>query len=84
MTFKIQQFIENKLLNAEYEFDKSVGQWAGWIKGLPGVYAQCDSVELARRELAETLEEYILASLQEKKKIKGFNIKLLQNYAPAN
>lgn len=84
MTFKIQQFVEDKLLNAEYEFDKSVGQWAGWIKGFPGVYAQGNSIELARRELAEVLEEYVLVSLQEKKKVKGFNIKLLQNYAPAN
>ena len=84
MKFKIQQFVENKLLNAEYEFDRSVGQWAGWIKGFSGVYSQGNSIELVRQELAEMLEEYILVSLQENRKVRGLNIKLPQNYAQAN
>ena len=84
MGLKIQQFVEDKLLNAKYEFDETVGQWAGWIKGFPGVYAQADSIELARTELAEVLEEYVLVSLQEKRKVRGLNIKLVQNYAHAH
>ena len=81
MKLKIQQFIENKLLDAQYKFDDSVGQWAGWIEGFAGIYSQGDSIEAVRQELAEMLEEYILANVQEKKKVKGLNIKLLPSYA---
>ena len=84
MKFKIQQFIESKLLDAKYEFDETVNQWTGWIEGFPGVYSQGDNIELVRRELAEIMEEYIFVSLQEKRKIKGLNIKFIQNYVQTN
>jgi predicted RNase H-like HicB family nuclease len=35
-----------------------VGEWCGWINGLPGVYAQGESVEIVRQELAEMVEEH--------------------------
>lgn len=84
MKFKIQQFIENKLLDAKYEFDETVNQWAGWIEGFPGIYSQGDNIELVRQELAEMMEEYIFVSLQEKREIEGLNIKFIQNYVQAD
>jgi predicted RNase H-like HicB family nuclease len=74
MRLRVQEFIEKKLGKAEYEFDKSVKEWAGWIKGLPGIYAQASSIEEARNQLAEMLEEYLLISVQEKKRLKDFDI----------
>ncbi|MFH1402439.1 MAG: type II toxin-antitoxin system HicB family antitoxin [Patescibacteria group bacterium] len=74
MKLKLQQFIENKLTKAHYEFDESVGQWCGSVQGVPGVYAQAESVEKVREELAEILEEWILFSLRDNQKIKGFNL----------
>ncbi len=82
MVLRTQQFIEKMLAKAEYRFDGSVKEWAGWIKGLPGIYAQAKDLEGARNQLAEILEEYLFASFQEKKKIKGFDIKI-RSYAKA-
>lgn len=76
MNLRISNFIELKLSKAKYEYDDSVKQWSGWIKDFPGVYAQSDNIEQVRQELAETLEEWILISIQEKKQIKGLGIKL--------
>lgn len=69
---KISEFIEKKLKEAVYEYDESVKSWATWIKGMPGVYGQGKTVEEAREELAEILEEYLLVSLKEGKTIPGF------------
>lgn len=71
---KISEFIEKKLKEATYEYDKSVKSWAAWIESLPGVYGQGETVEEVRKELTEVLEEYILISLQEGKKVPGFKI----------
>jgi len=72
---KTQQFIENKLLAAEYKFDESVKEWVGWIENFPGIYAQGKTIELVRNELAETLEEYLFISIQEGKEFQRFGIK---------
>mgnify|MGYP001571294607 CR=1 FL=1 len=80
MKLKVQNFVEKNLSNARYEYDRGVKSWAGWIEGLPGVYAQGKTIEAARDELGEILEEYLLINLQEKKKVKGF---ALPNYALA-
>lgn len=77
MNLRVQNFIETQLARAEYKRDESVNAWAGWIKGLPGIYAQGDTLEEVRNELAEVLEEYLLVSLQENKSVKGF--KMLQH-----
>jgi len=76
MTLKTQQFIEKMLLRAEYNFDESVGEWVGWVKSFPGVYAQGQDVESVRQELAEMIEEYLFVSFQEKKQVPGFSLKL--------
>ena len=72
MELALSKYIEKLLSRARYEYDDSVKQWAAWIEGLPGVYAQGQEVEETRQELASTLEEYILISISERKKIPGF------------
>jgi predicted RNase H-like HicB family nuclease len=74
MQLRVQNFIETRLSRAEYKYDESVNAWAGWIKDLPGIYAQRQTLEDVRNELAEVLEEYLLVSLQENKNVKGFKI----------
>lgn len=75
MELKTQQFIEKALSRAEYKFDESVNQWAGWVKGFPGIYAQGKNIENVRQIIAEMLEEYLFASFQKQRKIPGFNLK---------
>ena len=84
MSTRLQQFIESKLLAAQYEYDPSVKQWVGWVRGFPGIYSQAGTVEAARQELAEMIEEYILSSLREKKRVKGFFFNPSFHYAKAN
>ena len=69
---RISEFIEKKLTGATYEYDESVKSWAAWIESMPGVYGQGKTVEEARKELTEILEEYLLVSLKEGKSIPGF------------
>lgn len=81
MKLRIQQFIEDKLSNAEYKLDDSVGEWCGWIKGFPGIYAQGKSIEVVRQELAEMTEEYILLNIFERRKVKGLKFEHELQYA---
>lgn len=74
MKLKLQQFIENKLSKVNYEFDESVGEWVGSVKGIAGIYAQAKSVEKVREELTEILEEWVFLSLKNNQKIKGLNL----------
>jgi len=74
MKLRLQQFVENKLSKAHYEFDESVNQWVGSIKGVPGVYAQAGNIEKVREELSEILEEWVLLGLRDNQKLKGFNL----------
>lgn len=57
---------------AEYEYDKEIKSWCASVADLPGAYAQADTVEEAREQLTEVIEDYILASLQEKQVLPGF------------
>jgi predicted RNase H-like HicB family nuclease len=66
--------VERNLAKAEYQFDESVNEWAGWIKELPGIYAQGKAIESARNQLAEMLEEYLIINIQERKQLKDFGI----------
>lgn len=74
MELALSKYIEKLLSRAKYEYDNSVKQWATWVDGLPGVYAQGQKVEEARQELASTLEEYILISIREGKLVPGFEL----------
>lgn len=72
MRLTFLEFIEKALARAKYEYDSSVKQWVAWVEGFPGVYAQGKNVEDVRQELALTLEEHLLLSIKEGKKIPGF------------
>lgn len=84
MQLKIQQFVEEKLKKAQYEYDESVSQWAGWVLGSPNLYAQGDSIESTRDELAKIIEENALFELIEKGEIEGLKLRPLLNYASSN
>ena len=64
MRLFIIDYIENLLKKAEYEYDPDAGSWCAFVKELPGVYAQANSVEEVREQLTEVIEDYILISLQ--------------------
>jgi len=72
MKLYIAQYIENLLRKAEYEYDKETKSWCACVKDLPGAYAQADTVEEVREQLAQVIEDYILVSLQEKHPLPGF------------
>ena len=59
MKLFIIQYIKNLLSKAEYEYDKETKSWCASLKDLPGVYAQADTVEEVRSQLAEVIEDYI-------------------------
>jgi predicted RNase H-like HicB family nuclease len=72
MKLYIAKYIENLLRKAEYEYDEKTKSWCASIEDLPGVYAQADTVEEVREQLAEVIEDYILINLQEKQPLPGF------------
>ena len=72
MESTFSKYIERMLAKATYEYDESVKQWAAWVGDMPGVYAQAPTVEETRRELSSVLEDYVLVSLSEGKRIPGF------------
>ena len=76
---RLQKFIEDQLLLAEYKYDESVKQWTGWLPRFQGVYSQGKNIEIVRNELAEILEEQIFISVKDRKPIKGFSLKLSVN-----
>ena len=61
MKLYIAQYIENLLRKAEYEYDKKTKSWCASVDDLPGAYAQADTVEEAREQLAEVIEDYTFA-----------------------
>lgn len=67
--FFITHSIEGYLKHAQYEYDEGVGAWCAWVVGLPGAYAQADTVEDVRDQLAEVIEDYILVSIYNKNPI---------------
>lgn len=72
MKLYIAQYIENFLRRAEYEYDEKTRSWCANVKELPGAYAQANTIEETREQLAEVIEDYILISLQEKHPLPGF------------
>lgn len=72
MKLYIEQYIENLLRKAEYEYDSETKSWCASVKDLPGAYAQADTVEEVREQLAEVIEDYILISLPKKQTLPGF------------
>jgi len=73
MELRLSQYITRWLQNAHYEYDSSVHDWVGWIKGYPGIYVQGRTIEDVRDDLVSVLEEFILLDLKEGKKIPGLS-----------
>ena len=69
MKLYIAEYIENILRKAEYEYDQETKSWCASASDLPGAYAQAGSVEEAREQLTEVIEDYILTSWPRLKKI---------------
>jgi len=65
MKLFINSYIEKLLKKADYEYDKQTKSWCASIDVLPGAYAQADTVEDVREQLAEVIEDYIFVSLHE-------------------
>jgi predicted RNase H-like HicB family nuclease len=57
------KYINEMLKKANYEYDSAVNSWCASVDKLPGVYAQADTIEDVRSELAEIIEEYVFVSL---------------------
>ena len=65
MELYLINYINKMLKKANYEYDSAIKSWCASVEELPGAYAQADTVEDVRSELAEVIEEYVFVSLQE-------------------
>ena len=72
----INNYIEKMLKKVKYEYDEETKSWCAILKELPGVYAQADSVEDVRQQVAEVIEDFIIVSLQKEHKLPSFNKKI--------
>lgn len=63
MKLMITQYVEDCLAKAQYEYDAAAKRWIGWVEGVSGVCSQAKTVEGARAELIEMLEEQLLLSI---------------------
>ena len=65
MDLFLVKYINKMLRKADYEYDSATNSWCASVDKLPGVYAQADTFEDVRTELAEMIEEYVFVSLHE-------------------
>ena len=56
-------YVRAALHHARYEILPADGMFYGEIPGFSGVYAEADTLEDCREELAEVLEEWILVRI---------------------
>jgi predicted RNase H-like HicB family nuclease len=59
----LNQYIQAALRQAKYEILSDDGSFYGEIPGFQGVYANAETLEDCREELAEVLEEWIFLHL---------------------
>ncbi len=60
----LTEYIQRAMERAAYELMED-GRYFATIPGLKGLWADGDTVELCRRNLIETLEDWIFVSLKE-------------------
>lgn len=65
----ISEYIQYALEKARYEILPDDNTYYGEIPGFRGVWANAGTLETCRRELQETLEEWILIRLRMNKKV---------------
>jgi len=68
----INNYIEKMLKKVKYQYDENTKSWCAILEELPGVYAQADTVEAVRQQVAEVIEDYIIVSLQKNQELKSF------------
>jgi predicted RNase H-like HicB family nuclease len=56
--------VNEALAQATYEYGADTESWCAWVEALPGCWSQADTVEEARREMAEVIEGWLILSLQ--------------------
>lgn len=72
MKLFINSYIDKLLKKADYEYDKHTKNWCASVSGLPGAYAQARTKTGVKKLLAEVIEDYILVSLYQRKKLPSF------------
>lgn len=73
------EYVENTMKKAKYEILSDDHSYYGSIPGFKGVWANATTLEKCRRELQETLEEWLLVRLRKDlsiPKIKGIDLKV--------
>ena len=83
----ITQYIQAAMRKAKYEILEGNEGFYGEILGFDGVWANANTLEKCREELAEVLEEWILFHLADNTplpKVGGINLKVIRraNKAP--
>ena len=63
MILLLSSYVEEVLKKAKYEYGDATNSWCAMVDVLPGAYAQADTLEEARAQLAQVIEEYVLVSL---------------------
>ena len=63
-TKKLHNYLDTILKKTTYKYDPSIKMWCGWVKNIPGIYAQNTTIKKTRTELFETLEEYFLFNIK--------------------
>ncbi len=63
----LTQYIQTAMHQAKYEILSDDGSFYGEIPGFQGVYANAETLENCREELAEVLEEWIFINLTDNK-----------------
>jgi len=69
----LTEYVNEALERATYEYDADTESWCAWVEALPGCWSQADTVEEARRELAEVIEGWVILSLQRGHPIPALN-----------
>lgn len=74
MELYLIKYINKMLKTADYEYDSATNSWCASVDELTGVYAQADTIEDVRSEVAEIIEAYVFVSLQEGHPLPEFKI----------
>ncbi len=69
----LTDFIEKKLKEAEYK-ELQDGTFFGEISGLDGVWVNASTLDGAKKELQEVLEDWIVFKIQDNNDIPGLRI----------
>ena len=72
MELSINSYIKKILKKADYEYDKQTKSWCASVGDLPGAYAQANTKKEVKERLAEVVEDYILVSIYQRKRLPNF------------